>query len=329
MGSKLKFGLLLPHFCEHASVEACIKGAQLAESLGFDSVWVRDHIVFTPHASDGQDKTHIEGLQILAAVGAVTKRLTLGTAMAIGHRHPIHLAQCFAALSAISQGQVILGLGLGGFPHEFAAVGRPAAIEGRAEVARANVEICRRLWSGEKLSFHNDYFAFTDVALNPLPVRAIPIWIGGGTPASCRRAVSWGDGWLPARITLATFQKRMEYLTELCEQAQRPRINTAVMPFTTVARSEKTALKFVDISKLVDESHNFSTWVKPPSGKFSTLDDIEGVILYGSPEQVAEQARAYIAAGADHVIFDLRLRFTDWYEQIEILGKEVIPLVQH
>lgn len=132
MGTKLKFGLLLPHFCEHASVERCIEGAKIAEAYGFDSVWVRDHLVFEPHGIEGTDNTHIEGLLVLSAVATVAKKLTLGTAMVICHRHPIHLAQLFAGLSAISNGRLIMGVGLGVFPHEFAAAGRPNTLQERA-----------------------------------------------------------------------------------------------------------------------------------------------------------------------------------------------------
>ncbi len=114
MASKLKFGLLLPHFCEHASVEKCTEGSIKAEAYGFDSVWVRDHLVFEPHEMEGPDNTHIEGLLILSAVASVTRKLILGTAMVICHRNPIHLAQLFAGLSTISNGRLIMGMGLDG-----------------------------------------------------------------------------------------------------------------------------------------------------------------------------------------------------------------------
>ena len=68
MATKLKFGLLLPHFCEYGSAELCIEGSKKAEAYGFDSVWVRDHLVFEPHGMEGEDNTHIEGLLILAAI---------------------------------------------------------------------------------------------------------------------------------------------------------------------------------------------------------------------------------------------------------------------
>ena len=113
MATKLKFGLLLPHFCEYASAESCIEGSKKAEAYGFDSVWVRDHLVFEPHGMEGEDNSHIEGLLILAAVATVCKKLILGTGTMISHRHPIHLAQAMAGLSAICNTDIIMGLGLG------------------------------------------------------------------------------------------------------------------------------------------------------------------------------------------------------------------------
>ncbi|HEX2225535.1 MAG TPA: LLM class flavin-dependent oxidoreductase, partial [Candidatus Binatia bacterium] len=243
MRTKLKFGLLLPHFGEHASVAACLEGAKRAEAYGFDSVWVRDHLVFEPHGIEGGDKTHIEGFLLLAAIASVTNTLSLGTAMAVCHRHPIHLAQLFAGLSVISGGRVVMGLGIGGFPHEFAAAGYPTALRERAELARANVEICRRLWAAERVSAKNGYFDISDVSLKPRPAKPLPIWCGGGTPAACRRAVEYGDGWMPARITLATFSRLVVYIRELCEKAARPMITAAVMPFTSLGKNREAALR--------------------------------------------------------------------------------------
>jgi alkanesulfonate monooxygenase SsuD/methylene tetrahydromethanopterin reductase-like flavin-dependent oxidoreductase (luciferase family) len=328
MSSQLKFGLLLPHFGEHASIEKCLEGARRAEAYGFDSVWVRDHLVFKPHPSDGNDNSHIESILLLSAVAGATRRLTLGTAMTICHRHPIHLAQCFAGLSALSDGQVIMGLGLGGFAHEFAAAGRPSALPERVKLAACNLDICRKLWSGETVNHRSDYFGFENVSLKPIPSKPIPIYIGGSTPAACRRAVELGDGWMPARINFPTFTKRIEYLQTLCWQAKKPMIGTAVMPFTTVAKNQDSALSGIDVKDLLDEAYSFSLWVRPPSGKFETLGDIEGVILAGSPATIVRQSRAYEQAGADHIVYDLRLRFADWFEQIDWLGKEVLPALR-
>ncbi|HSE86856.1 MAG TPA: LLM class flavin-dependent oxidoreductase [Candidatus Binatia bacterium] len=321
----MKFGLLLPHFGQYASVEKCLEGARKAEAYGFDSVWVRDHLVFTPYNMEGTDNTHIEGLLVLSAVAAVTRTLTVGTAMTICHRHPIHLGQCFAALSRIANGRVIMGMGLGGFPHEFAAVGLPSAPAERARLARINADLCRRLWAGERVSYQDNYYNFKDVELKPTPVSPIPIWCGGSTPAACRRAVEFGEGWLPARITLATFTKRMAYLRELSQNAARPIITAGVMPLTSIARDKETALRHVNVKGLIHEANKNSSWVKPAGGIFSTLDDLHGLILAGTPDDIVRQTRAYQAAGADLVVFDLRFRYSDWYQQIDLLGNEALP----
>ena len=328
MSTKLKFGLLLPHFCEHASIAKCLEGAMRAEAYGFDSLWVRDHLVFEPHGIEGGDNTHIEGFLVLSAIAAVTKTISLGTSMAICHRHPIHLAQSFAGLSTISNGRVVMGIGLGGFPHEFAAAGYPAGLNERAELVRSSVQICRRLWTGDKVSFKNEFFDFSDVAIKPVPVKPIPIWYGGGTPAACRRAVEYCDGWMPARTTLATFTKLVDYTRGLCLEAGRPMINAAVMPFTSIGNDREAALKNVNIPSLIAEANKFPTWVKPSSGMFSTLDDIRGFILAGTPADIIRESRAYAEAGADDIVYDLRFRYADWLDQIDLLGEEVLPALK-
>ena len=328
MKTGLKFGLLLPHFCEHASVENCLEGAKRAEAYGFDSVWVRDHLVFEPHGIEGNDNTHLEGLLTLSATAAATRTISLGTSMVICHRHPIHLAQLFAGLSAISRGRIMMGVGLGGFPHEFAAAGYPTAMDLRADLVRTNVQICRRLWSGERVTFKNNYFNFADVELKPTPVKPIPIWAGGGTPAACRRAVEYCDGWMPARTTLATFTKLITYIRDLCQNAAKPMISAAVMPFTSVGNDRESALRKINIESLIAEANKYPTWVKPPGGIFSTLDDIRGFILAGTPKDIARETRAYALAGADHIVYDLRFRYADWLEQIDFLGQEVLPALR-
>jgi alkanesulfonate monooxygenase SsuD/methylene tetrahydromethanopterin reductase-like flavin-dependent oxidoreductase (luciferase family) len=321
----LKFGLVLPHFGRQASIEKCIEGSIKAEAYGFGSVWVRDHLVFTPYDMEGADNRHIEGLLVLSAVASATKKLTVGTAMTICHRHPIHLAQSFAALSHLANGRVIMGMGLGGFPHEFASAGLPSATTERAGLARINAQLCRRLWAGEKVSYQDKYYNFRDVKLKPTPVGPIPILCGGSTPAACRRVLEFGEGWLPARLTHATFRKRMAYLRDLCQKTRCQMPTVGVMPLTSVAADKSTALKHVNVGGLINEANKNATWVKPVAGIFSTLDDIQGLILAGTPEDIVRETRAYQTAGADFVVFDLRFRYSDWYQQIDLLGKEVLP----
>jgi alkanesulfonate monooxygenase SsuD/methylene tetrahydromethanopterin reductase-like flavin-dependent oxidoreductase (luciferase family) len=328
MPTNLKFGLLLPHFGQYGSIERCIEGARKAEEYGFDSVWVRDHLVFEPHGMEGENNTHIEGLIVLAAVSAATRTITLGTGTIIPHRHPILLAQCMAGLSAVSAGRVTMGIGLGTFPAEFAAAGWPNTLEDRANLCRGSVEICRKLWAGGKVSHQDAYYSFTDVELRPTPVNPIPVWYGGGTPASCRRAVEYCDGWMPGRIPLATFRKLVLYLRDHCQQAGREMVTTAAIPITSVAGDKERALSTVNAKGLINEGNKKPTWVKPASGTFSTLEDIQGLLLAGTPEDIVRDSRAMEEAGLDHIVYDFRFRFADWYDQVDLIGKEVLPALR-
>jgi alkanesulfonate monooxygenase SsuD/methylene tetrahydromethanopterin reductase-like flavin-dependent oxidoreductase (luciferase family) len=277
---------------------------------------------------EGTDNTHIEGMLVLSAVAATTKKLTVGTAMAICHRHPIHLAQSFAALSTIANGRVIMGMSLGGMPHEFTAAGLPSGLAERVHLASSTAALCRRLWAGETVSYKDAYYDFKDVDLKPVPVNPIPIWTGGSTPAACRRAAEFGDGWMPARITQATFSKRVQYLRELTQKAARPMVTAGVIPLTSIAKDKPTALGHVNLKALLEEANRNATWVKPANGIFSTLDDIQGLVLAGPPAEIVRETQAYQAAGAELVVFDLRFRFADWYHQVDLLGNEVLPALR-
>ena len=87
-----EYGLLLPHFGENTDRGKILEGSKRAEELDFDSVFVRDHLIFHPHGMEGSDNTFIDPFVTLAAVGAVTKRIKLGTGSIIPHRHPLLLA---------------------------------------------------------------------------------------------------------------------------------------------------------------------------------------------------------------------------------------------
>src|SRR5262249_41646656 len=94
---------------------------------------------------------------------------------------------------------------------------------------------------------------------------------------------------------------------------------------TTIDRDSETSLRGVNLKALLDDSYNFSTWVKPPSGKFSTLADIRGALLSGTVADIVRESCAYENAGANHIVYDLRLRFTDCTSKSSCWAKKCSP----
>jgi alkanesulfonate monooxygenase SsuD/methylene tetrahydromethanopterin reductase-like flavin-dependent oxidoreductase (luciferase family) len=119
-----RFGLLVPHFGVEADQDLLIEGARLADRLGFDSLWVRDHLVFHPHGMEGTDRTFIEPFITLTYLAGVTDRIGLGAATIIPFRHPILMAYSVASLSWMTRRTFDLGVGAGNFQHEFDVIGQ-------------------------------------------------------------------------------------------------------------------------------------------------------------------------------------------------------------
>src|SRR5688572_1277564 len=140
---------------------------------------------------------------------------------------------------------------------------KKVTLQDRANIAKANALLCRRFWAGEKIAeYKDDYYEFKDVELRPTPSKNIPIWYGGGTPASCRRAADYCDGWMPGRIPTATFNKMVKYLEEQCKLAGRPMVTTGAIPITSIDKNRDVALGKVNTKGLINEGNSPSkkTW---------------------------------------------------------------------
>ena len=208
----MRFGILLPHFGEYASRHTVLDGARLAESVGFGSVFTRDHVVYEPHSGiENEDTTFYDITTTMAMVAAATERIMIGTAALIPYRHPLHLARSLGTITAMAGDRLLLGLGTGRFEREFKAVGLGGIP--RVEVLKETIEILRSLVDTGVASHHSDIFDFADVSVSPMPSE-LDIWWCSGTPASARIAVNLGLGWLPGRITLDTIRLRCRTMAE-------------------------------------------------------------------------------------------------------------------
>jgi alkanesulfonate monooxygenase SsuD/methylene tetrahydromethanopterin reductase-like flavin-dependent oxidoreductase (luciferase family) len=320
-----KYGLLLPHFGEEADRDKLLEGSKRAEELGFDSVWVRDHLVFEPHGEmEKPNRTFYDALTTLTAIGAVTKTIELGTGSLIPFRHPLVTALMAGTITQLVGPRLILGFGAGTFDHEFEAIGLGDA--DRVELVRSNAEILRKVFTENDVSYKDEYFRFDNVTIEPKPVGGpVPFWYCGGTPRSARLAVEFCDGWMPGRISMLTLQKRIETIEQLSAEAGKRRPTIAVIPPTSIERSREAALEDVNIPGLLAWANKAKFAVKPPSGSFETVDDLEGQLIAGNPDEAVEACRKFEAAGVEHLVFDFRFKFDKWFDQIELLGSEVLP----
>lgn len=321
----MKFGLLLPHFGEEASKEKLLEGSQLAEKMGFDSVWVRDHLVFEPHGEmEKPNRTFYDALTTLTAIGAVTDKLELGTGSLIPFRHPLVTALMAGTMTQLLGPRLILGFGAGTFDHEFEAIGWGDL--DRVEMVRSNAEILRRVFTENDVSYDDGIFKFDNVTIEPKPVGGnVPFWYCGATPRSARLAAEFCDGWMPGRTGLATMEKRIQVMKDITDENGRKMPTVAVIPPTSIEDTHDEALKHVNIPGLLAWANKAKFAVKPPSGSFETVEDLEGQLIVGNPDEAVEQIKRFEEIGTEHLVFDFRFKFDRFFEQIELLGTEVLP----
>jgi probable F420-dependent oxidoreductase len=200
--------------------------AVAADELGFESVWVPEHLVFSTDLSlalyPGTSEPGIKpGTPLFDApaylcwLAALTYRIRLGTAVHLfALRHPFVSARAFATLDVVSSGRAICGVGAGWYRGEWDAAGIPFASRG-ARLDEA-IEVARRLWSEPVVTHSGRFYSFPEVAFEPKPVQhRLPILCGGESPAALRRAASLCDGWISMPHTLESIRPQLSRLAAL------------------------------------------------------------------------------------------------------------------
>jgi probable F420-dependent oxidoreductase len=208
--------------------------ARRAEALGFESVWVPEHLVFPtafaskyPYTADGVppvtvDMPLLDPLMILAHLAAVTTRIRLGTNVyVLPLRHPIVTARLAVTLDVLSGGRLSLGIGVGWLAEEFRAVG--VDFETRGGRTREAVRVMKALFTEAEPSFRGRYFAFDAVRFEPKPVQRPhpPFLFGGESDTALRRAAALGDGWYGVGHDPASATEKVTKLRALLAEAGR------------------------------------------------------------------------------------------------------------
>lgn len=312
----MDFGLHLPASASSVTAADLIQFVRRAETLGFYCITVADHVVVPKHISvpypytvDGKypgTGYHLETLTAMTFLAGATKRIRFVTSVMIApYRNPIITAKMLASLDVLSEGRVIVGLGVGWMKEEFDNLNAPPFAE-RGRVTDEYIEAFRQLWTSDNPAFDGQFCKFSDIVFLPKPVQkpAIPIWIGGHSRHAIRRAARLGDGWHPIggvpTIPLEPddLAKDLELLAAYAEKAGRN------------PKEIRVAFK----GSLFDRE------------KQSTPGKRRRFI--GSAEEVAADICAYRDAGVDTMIFDVRRpSISETLERMDWMAKDVITKI--
>ncbi|TDE19885.1 TIGR03619 family F420-dependent LLM class oxidoreductase [Nonomuraea mesophila] len=197
--------------------------AVAADELGFESVWLPEHLVFATDLSlAGYPGATAPGIRpgtplfdapaYLCWLAAFTSRVRLGTAVQLlALRHPFVSARAFATLDVVSSGRAICGVGAGWYRGEWEAAGIPFGTRG-ARLDEA-IEVVRRLWSEPVIAHSGRFYSFPEVAFEPKPVqRRLPVLAGGESAAALRRAARLCDGWISMPHTIESIRPQLDRL---------------------------------------------------------------------------------------------------------------------
>ena len=314
----MRIGVLLPHrgviiqSARRPPVEDCWTIARLCDKAGMD-VWVGDSVVAKPR---------LEPLTTLAYVAAITKRARLGTAILLpALRQPTVLAHQLANIDQISQGRLVLGLGVGwGMPaivREWEACGKNH--KRRVKDLEEHMAVWRMLWSGDPVTFEGNGFKLTEHTIGPLPwnVEGPPLLVTAGNrgefiPAQIERVGKFGDGVITTYVNEDDIRKLRVVCAEAMAKHARPRPDFPLCVYTTI-RLESDAAKAESMTRDFLEKY------------YGGGVNFRGMMGLGPAAAVIDVIKRYEAAGVTDLC--LRLVGTDQVAQLEQFIADVLPSV--
>ncbi len=303
-----RFGLGVPTATEglmypipFADVDEAVELAVTAERLGFDSVWGNDHVSTQQYIRTAFDEPprFYDPLAYLAYVAGSTTTLRLATCVLVApFHHPVMAAKQVATIDQLSNGRMILGVGVGAYREEFESMypGRDLHRGRYTDEFLAGLSV---LFSERLASYSGEFISFEDVESYPKPVQnPLPILSGGNSPASRRRAATTANGWLPACLTPTEYAAGLSEIRLLEDEsdgvANRP-FEAALQLAVSIHDSHERAVERFRSSQI--QTHLTSLGNSTMKGRLA--DSLEMRNLVGTPDDVAQQLRAYLESGVE------------------------------
>ncbi len=207
----MKYGFTLPGRGHLATPERLGIIARKGEGFGFDTLLTGDHILVPKNISSVYPYTEggefpgsgsgesMEQITLLSYIAGQTSKIRLVTSVLIvPHRNPLIAAKSLATLDLLSEGRLVVGVGVGWMREEFQALGLPP-FEERGAVTDEYIRAFKVLWTEDDPHFQGKYISFDDISFLPKPVQKPhpPIWVGGESRPALRRTAELADGWYP------------------------------------------------------------------------------------------------------------------------------------
>ena len=184
-----------------ATVEDVARIAEAADRLGYHHLTCSEHIALPATELGRRGARYWDPLATLGYLAARTQRIRLAThVLVLAYHHPLEIAKRYGTLDLLSNGRLILGMGVGTLKEEFELIGAP--YDDRGPRGDEALRALRASLSKPQPAFHGDYYDFEGMVVDPCAVQAhVPIWVGGRTLRSLRRAASLADGWNPFAVS--------------------------------------------------------------------------------------------------------------------------------
>lgn len=313
------FGISLPHFGAIGPTTIA-DSARLAERAGFDALWVRDHLAFPSNREGNADGVFIDPFVSLATCAAVTNRISFGFAALIPHRHPINSAALLSSLDYLAGAdRMVVGIGLGGRRSEV-EIATDVSWDRRKAIVEY-IRVMRAIWAGDD-DFEGEYYKTQGFRVRPVPSSPIPVSYCGNNDPGVQRAAQWCDAWGPSKAPVAEFTRRVDQVALACEALAKPPLPMLAAALVAVGSTYSDARELPEIRdyvRMVERKYGAELAARP---------DLGGLLIAGDADEIAAQVDSYVAAGATHFAFDLRMNLKDWTKCVEILATDVLPKLQ-